>query len=79
MDLKLKIRSGFGHIDGKLSAIRKLTKGSRAFIVTIPKLWVELYCTPREDGTYWVGFEQDGDTITIRAYKGDRDDRHKGN
>ena len=71
MKLNLKTRSSFGYIDGKLSELRKLTRTGRGFVITIPKLWVELYCQPKGDGTHWVGFQQDGDTITIKGYKAD--------
>ena len=79
MKLNLKTRSGLGYIDGKLCEIRKLTRTGRGFVITIPKLWVELYCKPKEDVACWVGFEQNGNTITIKGYKADGDDRHKGN
>ena len=79
MKLNLKTRSSFGYINGKVSEVRKLTKTGRGFVITIPKLWVEICCSPKKDGTYWVGFQQEGETITIKGYKGEAGGRHKSN
>jgi hypothetical protein len=77
LKLDLKIRTDFGFIDGNLTEIKKLTATGRGFVITIPKLWVKLFCKPRSDGTYWVAYSQEENTITINGFKEEQDDRHQ--
>ena len=73
MKLNLKIRSRLELIEGELWELRKLSRTQRGFLLTIPKMWIEIFCTPDKDGNYWIGFELDEDTIRLKGYQGGED------
>jgi hypothetical protein len=60
-------------INGKLWQLKNIIKGDRTCLVSIPRRWVEVFCKPDANGRYLVGYNQLGDEIVIKAYRGEND------
>jgi hypothetical protein len=69
LKLNVKQKLNLEMIDGKLVELKKLTPTGRGFVLTIPKMWVKIFCQAKPDGTYWVVFNQNDNCITIKACK----------
>jgi hypothetical protein len=69
--MRVKIKSGF--IDGGVWQLKSVINGDRTYLISIPKRWVEVFCKPDAKRHYWVGYNQLGDEITIKAYRGEND------
>jgi hypothetical protein len=53
-------------LDGAIVETRKLTPIGTGYWLYIPKLWIETFGSPFDDGSYRVSYEQEGNQITIQ-------------